>query len=135
MSVEKNKLNSWPSMTLVLYCIFLSSVMKNRICWNHVTVSSVKTIFILWKLEIQICFDFFTCKSSLEYSVSMSKLIICTYMKQTVLPTQRRKKLPFLSIQNLPNICHKFPKNLFYAFYNFFSYNNGLGFVVDPASF
>ena len=23
--------------------------MKNRICWNHVTVSSVKTIFILWK--------------------------------------------------------------------------------------
>ena len=43
-------------------------------------------------MKIQICFDFFTCKSSLEYSVSMSKLIICTYI---VLPTKGRKKLLF----------------------------------------
>ena len=63
--------------------------MKNGICWN---LSVCKRENYTYTMKIQICFDFFTCKSSLEYSVSMSKLIICTYM---ALPTQRRIKTSF----------------------------------------
>ena len=81
MSVEKNKLNSQPSMTLVLYILIFCN-MKNRICWNHVTVSSVKTIFILWKSKF------------------VSTFLLASALQNTVFPCQNLLYVPIWYYQH-----------------------------------